>query len=179
MHMKQYILTTIVLLVLPLLTVAAQTAADTTATAQDTVTVNKTDPLPSFSAMYYDTDISLDRGYDFARLNKKRSLKMWSVEVLGLGALMAAGTYMVLVSVSTNEDWNDWIGTAVTAGGAIAVMAPFVVWSHHLKRKSDAISVETAYLYPLGRGVEIGTVRFSSRADLSCNAIGIGVRTSF
>lgn len=137
---------------------------------------------PSLSLLttdYYHGVTFLNRTYDYELQNKQRSLKQQSVEILVLGIVAAIGTSVGGALVASDHGWSDWAIYPLQTGIIIAVGAPFCIWSNHLRKRANAIQIDTAYLLPMGKSSELGAALFTTDGQLGYRAIGIGFKTTF
>lgn len=163
--MKRYILLA-VLLLMAIVSTAAQGAV-------------LGDSLPPLTAGYYDGVTFLNQNYNYELSNKKRALRRNSKDILIAGIALYSLGYMATTLVAGANDWS--LAVAVPAQIAVggAILLPAIHWSSHLRKKADAIQVETAYVLPLGEHTELGPAMFRNSNEHSMNAIGIGLKTTF
>ena len=135
--------------------------------------------LPMLSSEYYQDMTFLAHNYNYEMINKKRKLKMWAGEVLTLGYITGLGIITTFSIVGVNNDWS--MVTTITCGTVcfLASMFPFYIWNKRLKEKADAIDVNSSYLFPINKHLELGVASFCNTCDRSWNALGFSLRTNF
>ena len=135
--------------------------------------------LPKLSAEYYNNETFLNKNYDYELINKKRALKKNSNDLLIFGMALAVGGYFATSYIGAKNSWSMAVsipvGTVVSAG----LISPFVVWADHLRTKANNIRVETSYILPIGRHIELGSAFFSTNHNWTDGAIGLGFKTTF
>lgn len=164
--MKRYILLSILTLSLAL-----------RATAQNNG--NNPQQMPALSANYYDGVTFLKQSYNYEQANKKRALKRNSSDIMLAGVVVATLGYTAINYVGEQNGWSMAVTIPVGVAVAGAVIWPTTLWSNHLRKKADAIQVETAYVLPIGGHTELGAAMFRSNNELGLNSIGIGLKTTF
>ena len=164
--MRQYIL----FIALFLLTALRATAQDADKTHQQ---------LPALTADYYDGVTFLKQNYNYELANKKRQLKRISNDVLFGGVILAVMGNLAISYVGAENGWS--LAVSIPAGVAVAgaILWPTGLWGDHLRKKADAIEVETAYVLPVGGQTQLGAAVFHNSNEHSLNAIGIGLKTTF
>lgn len=134
--------------------------------------------LPSLSHDFYNTSSIVDRNYNYELLNKKRSLQMWSGEVLTIGMIIFMGEIAANSVLAVNNKWNLWIDIPCATIVGMATLMPFVFWSKHLQQRADAIEISPTIGY-FNNGTMPFTALNPNPANPSSLAIGINIKANF
>ena len=121
----------------------------------------------------------LEKQFDYERINKAKKLKRWSKEVSLMGIATCLGITYVSTYLAEKKGWNLWIEIPCVAAVSAAAFIPFYIWSNHLKKKADALNVQSVYIYNIDNNIDLGAVRFTNPLDNSYNAVGFSVKVLF
>lgn len=135
--------------------------------------------LPVLTTEYYGGVTFLTKSYNYELQNKKKQLRRTArdIEIMGVGLLL--GISYVGGTVTSNIGWSEWVSIPCLTVFGVSALGGLTLWSSHLRKKADAIQVETAYVLPLGEHTELGPAMFRNSNEHSMNAIGIGLKTTF
>lgn len=137
-----------------------------------------TEDLPVLSDEVYSVGVVLDRNYDYDLLNKRLKLIRLSNDLKIIGFVSAFAVDIIIMWVGVNQEWNSWVMIGTGVAGGIGADWLFSRIAGNIRKKADAIVVNSAPVANIGSNTRIVTSTFSTKGQ-ALPGIGFGFQYDF
>lgn len=134
--------------------------------------------LPILSANIYESEIEMNRNYEYDIINKRRSLIKLSNDLRIVGVVSMFAIVGIISGIGCTHDWNSWliIGSSVVGGLGIEWM--FNRFASNLRKKADAIVINTVPVANIGSKTHLLATTISERG-MKISGLGLGLQYDF
>lgn len=134
--------------------------------------------LPVLSDEVYSIDVILDRNYEYELLNKRLKLIKMSNDLKIVGSVSMFAVMGIFIGIGVTQDWNSWVMIGCGLVGAFGSEWLFNKIASNLRKKADAIVVNSVSVAGIGSNAHILASTFSSRGQ-KLSGIGLGIQYDF
>lgn len=134
--------------------------------------------LPVLSSQIYDFDIELNRNYEYDVINKRRSLLKLSNDLNIIGFVSMFATAGILIGIGCTHDWNSWLTVGGGIVGGIGIEWIFYKIADNIRKKADAIIINSVPVADISRRTHILAATFSKNGQ-KISGIGFGIQYDF
>lgn len=134
--------------------------------------------LPVLSDEVYSIDVILDRNYGYELLNKRLKLIRLSNDLKITGVVSMFAVMGIIIGIGATHDWNSWLTIGCGVVGAFGSEWLFNKIASNLRKKADAIVINTVPVADIGCNAHILASTFSSKGQ-KLSGIGLGIQYDF